>query len=171
MSDSSFHKKLKIPWYVWLIDCLGLLFFGAICGVFAFSFYQNHQTKPVTVIALAGIVVLCLVPLAFLVGIIRELVGNMKVNGIVVQDNGLQKATRGKTTVWKWEDVTWFEKPTKGSFRLIFKNGESICIPVQVGEINELENYCLQKLERIGTFKDLRKEPRILSSIPFWKTR
>lgn len=107
-----------------------------------------------------------LIFLVFLAGTIREFVNQIKVAKLRIGDGGLQKVTRLGPVLVKWQEVARYECG-KHSFTLFFRNGERIQIPKYVKHFEDLKNYCLQKLEQIGTFEDGRKVSRIVFSISY----
>jgi hypothetical protein len=165
MNDLPFLGKIKMPLFMWVMDWIALLFAGAVSIVWPFLFFEPPYSPHLW----AGII-LWLIPLAGLVGMTKDFIGHIKITKLEIQEDGVHKPTKTGDILLKWEDVTRCE-PQYGiygivSLTLFFGRSERIRIPGCVKDIKDIENYCLQKLEQIGTFEDGRKVPRVIFSIP-----
>lgn len=156
---SSSKLFVTIPWYVWVLDWLGVAFFAFMSFVFITQLYETH--------VLAAYMGLCLLGLTFVITAVRNVANHMKVSGIAIDENGLHKAGWPQSAYLRWEDVSRFDEPSKGCFVLSFRNGQKIRIPAQVKGFEEIKRYCLESLEKLGTFVDGRKVPRVLWSFSF----
>jgi len=136
MSNLSIFCKIRIPSLVWLIDCIGLVFFG---GAALFWIYLYRSQLGV------GVIVVCSIMLAFFICIIRSLVNHITVSKLTVQGSGLQKQVKKEVAVFKWEDVIRCE-PSERYIILFYKNGKIIKIPSDVKDFKSIKNYCLQRI-------------------------
>ena len=150
---------------MWVLGWIALLVAGAVSIVWPFLFFEPSHSPHLW----AGIL-LWLIPLAGLAAGIKDHISQIKIAKLKIQEDGVHKPTKTGDIILKWEDVTRYE-PLRGiygpvSFTLFFGSGERIRIPGCVRDFKEIEHYCLQKLEQIGTFEDGRKVPRVIFSIP-----
>jgi len=141
---------------MWVTDWIALLFAGQY-PLFGHSCSLNRRIPP----HLWAGIVLWLIPLAGLVGMTKDFIGHIKITKLEIQEDGVHKPTKTGGILLKWEDVTRCE-PQYGiygtvSLTLFFGRSERIRIPGCVKNFKEIKNYCLQKLERIGTLKTVGK--------------
>lgn len=154
-------RPVRIPLHMWVIDYFCL--FVACLAAVSWICLNRSQLN-------IGVFVIFFIFLAFFGGALKNLFNEIKISKLTVEEDGLRKADKHESSYQKWEDVTRYER-SRGrygikSFTLFFKNGERIQIPATIKDFKEIHNYCLEKIEKIGTFEDGRKVPCVLFSIP-----
>jgi len=163
--DLPFLGKIKIPLFIWALEWIALLFTATVSIVWPMFIFEPPRSHNLW----AGIII-WLIPLAGLIAVIKDVIKQINIAKLEIQEDGVYKA---EAILLKWEDVTRYE-PQYGRYgtkyiTLFFKSGERIRIPGCIRDFKEIENYCLQKLELIGTFEDGRKVSRVVCSISLKK--
>jgi len=151
--------KIKVPRFMWFLYgiCVPFAIVWSIAWVVLFIIPSSSVRFWLNI-------AMWLIPLGGLFGLITGIIGLVKATRIEIQENGICRSTKSGISLFKWEDVTRCEG-FRTSFTLFFKNGERIELPGCIENLSDVRNYCLQKLEQIGTFEDGSKVPRYVFSI------
>jgi len=147
--------RITVPLYVFIIDCLGVSFFGALAIFWTFLRWPQFNV---------GVFVVPFILLAFCLAAARSLHEHIKISRIEVKENGLQKVHDAGATVLKWEDVIRFEQ-SKRKLLLFFRSGKTIRIPADIRHFGDVERYCLKRIGEIGAAENAKSVPRPLIEV------
>lgn len=153
--------KIRIPKYIWVADYFCL--FAACAGVVLWVCVNWPHWD-------FRFFVVLLIPVAGLVAMLKELSEDIKASRFVISEEGLRETNKREDILLKWEDIARYErqlgKRGMSSFTLYFKNGRNIRIWAYTIGFQGIHDYCLGKIEQIGSFEDGRKVPHVFFSIP-----